>query len=232
MQINDFNFSDSTNSQSVKELALSGGLACLTDEQLVMLILGKGQEGGTGETLASKVTDLIDTGSFDQLLPKLSALDGVGKDGALVLTASLELGRRKSAIYRAQIRFPRDVIPFLKHFALKPVEHFIVVSVNGAMEILSMKVIAVGTIDNATILPRDVFSDAVALHASGIICCHNHPSSDCYPSKQDRHTTQQLQKAASLLAISFLDHIIITKDADFSFLDHGLLNSPYINDES
>ena len=149
----------------------------------------------------------------------------------MALTAALELGRRKSAIYRAQIHRPRDVIPFLKHFALKPVEYFIVVSVNGAMEILSMKVISVGTANKAIIVPRDVFSDAVALHAAGIICCHNHIGRDCYPSKEDEKTTRMLQKAADLLCITFLDHIIITKDAEFSFLDHGLLACEPFEDE-
>lgn len=232
MQTNNSNLLNPAGSLSAKELALSDGLARLSDEQLVMLILGKRQTGSVASELASEVTDVIDTRSFDQLLSKLLLLDGVGEDGALAVAGALELGRRKSAIYRAQIHFPRDVIPFLKHFALKPVEHFIVVSVNGAMEILSIKVISVGTIDNATILPRDVFSDAVALHASGIICCHNHPSSDCYPSKLDQQTTRVLQKAAALLCIDFLDHIIITKEAEFSFLDHGLLDPNSFDDES
>ena len=231
MQINNSNLSDPTDIQNAKDLVLSEGIGRPSDEQLIMLILGKGQMGSYRRILASKVIEQIDTGSFEDLVLKLAQFDGVGEDGALALAAALELGRRKSAIYRAQIRCPRDVAPFLKHFALKPVEHFIVVSVNGAMEILSMKVISVGTVDKAVILPRDVFSDAISLHASGIICCHNHPDTNCYPSKEDKETTRQLQKAAALLSIVFLDHIIITKDAVFSFLDHGLLGSATFDDE-
>ena len=224
MQINNSIFSDSAGGKSVKELALSDGMGRPSDEQLVMLILGKDQAGSISLQQASKITQLIDTGSFESLVSKLTKIEGVGEESALALAAALELGRRKSAIYRVRIRCPQDVTPFLKYFALKPVEYFIVVSVNGAMEILSVKVISVGSVDNAAIHPRDVFSDAVALHASGIICCHNHPGGDCYPSELDRQTTRLLQKAAELLCITFLDHIIITKDAEFSFLDHGLLD--------
>ena len=231
MQITNSILLDSSDSQSARELALSDGVGRLSDEHLVMLILGKCQSTSISLELASKITQLIDTSSRDGLVSALARLEGSSEDSALALAAALELGRRKNAIYRAQIRSPSDVTPFLKHYALKPVEYFIVVSLNGAMDILSTKVISVGSVDKALVLPRDVFSEPVALHAAGIICCHNHTGTNCTPSEPDLKTTRLLQQAAKVLSIAFLDHIIITKDAQFSFLDHGLLDSPPFDDE-
>ena len=104
-------------------------------------------------------------------------------------------------------------------------EHFITITTNGAHEIIGSKVISIGTVSRALIHPREVFADAVSQHASGIICCHNHPCNQCYPSNADIESTKQLYKASSILGISFLDHIIITRDGYFSFLEHGMLEN-------
>ena len=106
---------------------------------------------------------------------------------------------------------------------MQPTEHFITVTVNGAKEILSTRVVSVGTINKALIHPREVFANAVSEYASGIICCHNHPCGQCYPSNADIDSTKILQKAAKILGIVFMDHIIITKEDYFSFLEHGML---------
>lgn len=108
-------------------------------------------------------------------------------------------------------------------YSLEPAEHFITITTNGAHEILSTKVVSVGTVNKALIHPREVFADAVAEHASGIICCHNHPCNQCYPSDADIESTRQLQKASQILGISFLDHLIVTRDSYFSFLEHDML---------
>ena len=208
---------------NIRELTLLNGISYPDDEELIMLILGKGTKNNPIESLAEKVTKAINSSNDEELIPNLKKIEGMGESRALIIAAALELGRRRRGILRSSINAPKDVIPFLQHYTLMPTEHFITVTVNGAKEILSTRVVSVGTINKALIHPREVFANAVSEYASGIICCHNHPCGQCYPSNADIDSTKVLQKAAKILGIVFMDHIIITKEDYFSFLEHGML---------
>ena len=216
-------YSKSGKQPNIRELTLLNGISYPDDEELIMLILGKGTKNNPIESLAEKVTKTINSSNEEELIPNLKKINGMGESRALIIAAALELGRRRRGILRSSINAPKDVIPFLQHYTLMPTEHFITVTVNGAKEILSTRVVSVGTINKALIHPREVFANAVSEYASGIICCHNHPCGQCYPSNADIDSTKILQKAAKLLGIVFMDHIIITKEDYFSFLEHGML---------
>lgn len=216
-------YSKSGKQPNIRELTLLNGISYPDDEELIMLILGKGTKNNPIESLAEKVTKAINSSNDEELIPNLKKIEGMGESRALIIAAALELGRRRRGILRSSINAPKDVIPFLQHYTLMPTEHFITVTVNGAKEILSTRVVSVGTINKALIHPREVFANAVSEYASGIICCHNHPCGQCYPSNADIDSTKVLQKAAKILGIVFMDHIIITKEDYFSFLEHGML---------
>ena len=216
-------YSKSGKQPNIRELTLLNGISYPDDEELIMLILGKGTKNNPIERLAEKVTKTINSSNEEELIPNLKKINGMGESRALIIAAALELGRRRRGILRSSINAPKDVIPFLQHYTLMPTEHFITVTVNGAKEILSTRVVSVGTINKALIHPREVFANAVSEYASGIICCHNHPCGQCYPSNADIDSTKVLQKAAKILGIVFMDHIIITKEDYFSFLEHGML---------
>lgn len=216
-------YSKSGKQPNIRELTLLNGISYPDDEELIMLILGKGTKNNPIESLAEKVTKTINSSNEEELIPNLKKINGMGESRALIIAAALELGRRRRGILRSSINAPKDVIPFLQHYTLMPTEHFITVTVNGAKEILSTRVVSVGTINKALIHPREVFANAISEYASGIICCHNHPCGQCYPSNADIDSTKILQKAAKILGIVFMDHIIITKEDYFSFLEHGML---------
>lgn len=216
-------YSKSGKQPNIRELTLLNGISYPDDEELIMLILGKGTKNNPIESLAEKVTKTINSSNEEELIPNLKKINGMGESRALIIAAALELGRRRRGILRSSINAPKDVIPFLQHYTLMPTEHFITVTVNGAKEILSTRVVSVGPINKALIHPREVFANAVSEYASGIICCHNHPCGQCYPSNADIDSTKILQKAAKILGIVFMDHIIITKEDYFSFLEHGML---------
>ncbi len=207
----------------IRELTLINGISYPDDEELIMLILGRGSKNNPIEKLAEEVIKTINSCNEEELVSSLKKIDGMGESRALIIAAALELGRRRRGILRSCISSPKDVIPFLHHYTLMPTEHFITVTVNGAKEILSTRVVSVGTINKALIHPREVFAGAVSEYASGIICCHNHPCGQCYPSTADIEATESLLKASKVLGIAFMDHIIITKEDYFSFLEHGML---------
>lgn len=218
-------YTQKCNHPEIRELTLANGIAYPSDEELVMLILGKGTKDNPIDQLSEKVIQAINASNEDNLVENLTAIDGMGSSRALAISAAIELGRRRKGFLHSIIRKPKDVVPYIKHYSLMKSEHFITITTNGAHEIIGSKVISIGTVSRALIHPREVFADAVSQHASGIICCHNHPCNQCYPSNADIESTKQLYKASSILGISFLDHIIITRDGYFSFLEHGMLEN-------
>ncbi len=85
-----------------------------------------------------------------------------------------------------------------------------------------MRVISIGLIDRSPIPPREVFADAVAERASGLILAHNHPEGGLQPSAADLAATRQLWTAGVVLGIELLDHIIFNRSGYFDFLEAGI----------
>lgn len=106
----------------------------------------------------------------------------------------------------------------------KPVqEHFLCATINGANEILNIRVVSIGLIDRSPVHPREVFADALSDRASAVIVAHNHPSGRFEPSPSDINITAQLKAAGAIVGIALLDHIIFNRTAYFSFLEDGRL---------
>lgn len=213
-----------TENPDVRELTLANGIAYPSDEELVMLILGRGTRNNPIRELSRQVVNTIASSRDENLLENLKKIEGMGESKSLAVCAALELGRRRRGYLKAVIEKPRDIIPYVQHYSMMHTEHFVTASVNGAHEILEIRLVSVGTTNKAIVHPREVFAEPLSEHASGIICCHNHPSGQCYPSSADMDTTRALLNASSILGIAFMDHIIITSNDYFSFLEHGLLN--------
>lgn len=215
MNINDEN--------DLRQLTLRNGLSFPNDKELIMLILGSGTKQMPVDEMSDKILKVICAWNPENWLEKLQAISGVGASKALAIAAALELGRRHNRSPQAVVDKPQDVIPFIKHYAMQNSEHFVTVTVNGAKEILNIRVLSVGSRNMAVLKAGDIFSEALKEHASGIILSHNHPGGLAEPSDADLETTKHLCVAAEILGIPILDHIIITRNSYFSFLEHGLL---------
>ncbi|MBB5217716.1 DNA repair protein RadC [Treponema rectale] len=207
----------------IRELTLANGMSFPSDEELLMLILGKGTRNCPVEKLSAKVLQVINASNEDSLLQNLIEITGIGISRALTIAAVVEFGKRRFRHLKNVITRSSDLIQYLQHYTLDPVEHFITVTLNGSREILSIRTVSTGTVNKTIVHSREVFAQAVAEHASAIICCHNHPGGTCRPSKADFQSTQVLQEAALVLGIKFLDHIIISREGYFSFLENDLL---------
>jgi DNA repair protein RadC len=97
------------------------------------------------------------------------------------------------------------------------------VCLNNAKEVLGWVKVSTGGLDSSTVDPRVVFGIALQTAATAIIVAHNHPSGSLKPSPQDEQVTRRLKQAGELLGIQVLDHLIITKDSAFSFVDKGMI---------
>ena len=214
---------NNTNKPNIRELTLQHGVSFPNDEELLMMILGSGTKSVPVQVLAKKLTDVIDISDRSELIGNLSRIKGMGESKALTIAAAIEFGYRKSSFKGGDIKCTYDLIPYVQNFSMKPKEHFVAVTLNGRHEIIQIHVTSVGTLNKTIVSPRDVFTSAITENASAVIVCHNHPSGNVEPSRQDVDTTSSLLEASKVLGIPILDHIIIDRRNYFSCGEHGLL---------
>lgn len=206
-----------------REKLVSRGAAALSDQELLAVLLGKGTRTTGVMDMATQLARIIDTQGLVVQADHLCAVEGVGEAKAAMLLAALEFSRRRIKPDNAKILTPSDLIPHIRHYADRKQEHLLCASINGANEILAIRVISIGLIDRTTIHPREVFADAVVDRASGIILAHNHPAGSVTPSQADVDATSLIKDAGRIMGISLLDHIIFNRSTYYSFLESGTL---------
>lgn len=118
---------------------------------------------------------------------------------------------------------PADTKRFLQ-LKLSPLEHevFAVLWLDNRHRVLAFEELFRGTIDGASVHPREVVKSALQHNAAACIFAHNHPSGDANPSQADQRTTQRLQEALALIEVRTLDHIVVAENT-CSFAERGLL---------
>ncbi|HCZ15016.1 MAG: DNA repair protein RadC [Candidatus Accumulibacter phosphatis] len=206
-----------------REKLLRKGAAALSDQELLAVLIGKGTPGMDVMTLAAKLARVIDEKGLAVKAEDLSQFAGVGTAKATLILAAIEFARRRIKPEGAKIVTPADLLPHIRHYADRKQEHFLCASINGANEILNIRVVSIGLIDRSPVHPREVFADTISDRASAIIVAHNHPSGELGPSPSDIAITAQLKAAGEIVGIELLDHIIFNRSGYFSFLEAGRL---------
>lgn len=206
-----------------REKLLRRGVAALSDLELVALMIGSGTRKAGVEALTSSVLDILDRNNAIIAAEDLTAIPGIGKAKSALILAALEFSRRRLCPGRKKIGFPRDVLPLISHFSDRKQEHFLCLSLNGAHEVITVRVVSIGLVNRALVHPREVFADPLSDRAAAVIIAHNHPSDNLDPSPEDRQVTARLKAAAELLGLGLLDHVIFGKEGYYSFLEKGEL---------
>ena len=208
-----------------REKLLKSGAAALSDQELLAVLLGKGTTEMDVMALAAKLVKIIDDKGLNVRADDLRKFDGVGDAKAALILAALEYARRRIKPEGAKIETPADLLPHVRHYADRKQEHFLCASINGANEILNIRVVSIGLVDRTPVHPREVFADALTDRAAAIIVAHNHPAGSLEPSAADIEITNQLKAAGVVLGIALLDHIIFNRTGYFSFLETGMVKS-------
>jgi DNA repair protein RadC len=206
-----------------REKLLAKGAVCLTDQELLAVLLGKGTTKIDVMTLAGKLARVIDEHGLEVKAEHLKQFGAIGDAKASVILAAIEFARRRIKPEGAKIDTPADLLPHVRHYADRKQEHFLCATINGANEILNIRVVSIGLIDRTPVHPREVFADALSDRASAIIAAHNHPSGGLEPSPSDVEITNQLKAAGAIVGIDLLDHIIFNRTGYCSFLEEGKL---------
>jgi len=228
--------------QSMHELPLSSrpyerleesGEKSLSDAELIAILIKNGSAGCSSLELAQKILMMDSRGeglSFlrDLSIEELRECKGLGRVKAITLKAAMEMGRRSMRIdpfwKNMQIGGPKDAITIFEnemtHLKKEEVHTLLL---DTRHRVIRHVTISSGGLASAGIYPRELLREAIKANAAAFVLAHNHPSGDPKPSPDDIATTKALQKAADLIGIELVDHIVVGHGSCVSLKELGCL---------
>lgn len=223
--------SDLSEEDRPREKALALGVDALTTTELIALLLGSGTPGESVINLSQRI--LAESGNSLQELSRrtiknlVRSFKGVGDAKAVTLLAAIELGKRyaqEGPVEKPVIDMPskaynlmRDKLMGLDH------EEFWAIFLNNAKRVIARAKISQGGTTATVVDTKIVLRHAIDHLAAAIILVHNHPSGTLRSSRQDDAITDRIKKAAAMIDVQVVDHIIFTKDAYYSYNESGLI---------
>ncbi|MFA7095497.1 MAG: DNA repair protein RadC [Gammaproteobacteria bacterium] len=212
-----------------REKLLLRGPAALSDAELLAIFLRTGIKGRTAVDLARDL--LREFGSLRKLLEAdrktFCKSKGLGDAKFVQLQAVLEMARRHlhETLQRGDaLSSPDDTRRYLTaRLRDYPHEVFACLFLDNRHRVIHFAELFQGTIDGASVHPREVVKQALAHNAAAVIFAHNHPSGIAEPSRADESITRRLKEALALVDIRVLDHIIIGDGETVSFAERGLI---------
>jgi len=215
--------------QRPRERLIKFGASALSDAELLAVFLRTGVAGKSAVDLGREMVNSFGSLSklFNATIAEFSAIHGLGSAKYAQLQAVLELARR--SIYEelqnnASLSSPQAVKHYLQLLiGNKAHESFAVLFLDTKNRLITSEELFRGTLNHASVYPREVIKTALQHNAAAIILAHNHPSGSCDPSDADLRLTQTLKQALELVDIRVLDHFIIANPEVYSFAEHGLL---------
>ncbi|MEM5948630.1 DNA repair protein RadC [Spirochaetia bacterium 38H-sp] len=206
-----------------RERLIKKGASALSSSELMSVLIGSGIKGKGVAKLSREVLAFLEKHNFDCSADELLTIEGLGAAKATLILAAIELVKRYVARPAVPINSPEKAYQYLIPYADKRQEHFICLSLNGAQELIALRVVSVGLVNRALTHPREVFADPISDRAASVIIAHNHPSGNLSPSFDDREVTDRLREAGDILGIPVLDHIIFCKHGFLSFKEEGYI---------
>lgn len=213
-----------------REKMMAHGARVLTDAELLAILIGSGSQDETAVELMRRVLSACNN-NLNELaklsLEQLCRFKGIGPAKAVTVMAACELGHRRKLAEveeRLVVRTARDLYNhFHPKLADQPVEEFWVMLLNNACRVIDSRCVATGGITEVAVDVRLVLREAILGRATAIALCHNHPSGNVRPSRQDDQLTDRLRQACDLMNIRLMDHIVLTDGRFYSYADEGRL---------
>lgn len=212
-----------------RERLLARGPSCLSDAELLAILLGSGRPGQNvveiAHDLLARLGDLRTLAGSAEA--ELCSLPGVGPARAATIQAAVELGRRVTGLRPERGRFLSNSADVWTHYRARlgasPVEEFWMLALDVRHRLLFESCVARGSLTGVEVHPREVFRTLIRGAAASVIFCHNHPSGDPAPSRQDLELTTRLRQVGELCGITVLDHVIVASDGFVSLASRGCL---------
>ncbi len=215
-----------------REKLLKKGVAALSTNELLALILRSGKPGESALDLARRI--LSDCGYDLNVLARLGMRElmkkykGMGLAKAAGVIAAIEISRRRPLETEKPVNSIHSSIDAYRYIAptLKDLDHeeFWVIYLNRSNRVIDREKISSGGMAGTVIDIRILFRKALEVKACAIIVAHNHPSGALWPSEQDKQVTEKIQEAGEIVDILLHDHLIIGGGSYFSFVDDEIID--------
>ncbi len=213
-----------------REKMMLHGVSALSGAELLAILIGSGNTEESAVELMRKV--LADYhNSLNELgkasIDELCRYKGIGPAKAITILAASELGKRRKeeeVRERPKIYCSKDVYTcFHPLLCDLPTEEFWVLLLNQSSTIIDKVKISSGGLSATAVDVRCILREALLKRAASIAVCHNHPSGNVRPSREDDALTDQINRASQLMNIRLIDHLILTDGKFYSYADEGKL---------
>ena len=212
-----------------REKLLQHGSASLSDAELLAIFLRTGIQGKTAVDLAKDLLEHF--GSLRALMQadcdNFTQAKGLGTAKYAQLQAVLEMAQRyhfeelnRGDILNSPAATRAYLIHQLRHYQY---EVFACLFLDNQHHIIEFEELFRGTLDSASVYPREVLKKVLEHNAAAVIFAHNHPSGINEPSQADKLITERLKQGLDIIEVRLLDHFIIGDGVPYSFAEHGLL---------
>lgn len=213
-----------------REKMLKHGFAALSNAELMAILIGSGNRNESAVELSRRILSDFKN-DLDQLgkssVDRLMGYKGMGEAKTINVLAALELGKRRQLLGTSilqKITSSEDAFNLMSMDLIElQHEEFWVIYLDRANNVIGKTRVSQGGVSGTVIDIRIILKKALEKLASSLILVHNHPSGNLSPSKADIDITQKASKAALLLDMKVLDHLIIANRKFMSFADDGLL---------
>lgn len=208
------------------------GAECLSDSELLAVILRTGSQGECSTELARRLLMSLPekslAGLFQSSLEQLQEIKGIGRVKAIQLLCLTEIAKRvlqscqpaKPLLFDEPAKIAAYYMPAM---GFRETEEVRLLILNGRNAVVSDMVLSNGSFNAALAAPREVFYYALKHKAVSIIILHNHPSGDPAPSREDFVLTRKIVNTGEMIGIPLLDHIIIGNNRYVSFKESDYL---------
>ena len=229
MENNHFPITHWSEDDKPREKLMLKGKNALSDAELIAILIGSGSRNESAVELSKRILQTVD-GNLNALgklsLAQLILFKGIGEAKAISIMSAMELGRRRraeDAVELIKVTSSKLVFEVMQPIIGElPHEEFWILYLNNSNKIISKRQLSIGGITGTIVDVRLVFKNALELGAVSLILCHNHPSGTLKPSEADLQITKKLKAAGESLEIKVLDHLIVTENSYFSFVDEGI----------
>ena len=214
-----------------RERLIKYGSKSLSDSEILAILIGSGNSKNSAKDLASIILNKCDgVNNLDKVdYNFLTKIDGIKETKACNILAAIELSRRINNKVRdlngIKLTNVELVFNYYKDMLKDETQEcFYCVYLDVTKKVIKDKLLFKGTLNYSLVHPREVFKEAFLLNATAIICVHNQPSGNIEPSRQDIEITNNLVELGLIHGIKVLDHVIISDNSYYSFLENNKIS--------
>jgi DNA repair protein RadC len=208
-----------------REKLIKYGAKYLAEYELLAIILGVGSSEENVFDLAKKIIDSCS--NIKELLnltyEELIEIKGIKQAKATKIIASIEFAKRIFEYKPSIVKLdnPKAIYSFMRlEFENKTHEEFFVLYLDKRLRLIKKELLAIGSDDILIFEVKEIFKIALKINSSNIVLIHNHPSGILKPSQSDLETTNEVVKIGKTLDITLIDHVIISNEGYYSFLEN------------